>query len=194
MITVDDDNVAASQFDQRSIIGSIATGCMRSAQHRSTKGLRCLHGNQCGPVWRGYHRAIGLHDFDRVCHGKTGHGGISAGCDSRNHTLVHRRRRKWSGRIVHADNRCVVGHHRETGSDRGRTRISTRNSAFSSSVTRRHNNHDAGAHLLGNRLGIVDHTTVTNQLILLRFAESLTASTANNNSPNCFKMRHSLGG
>ena len=88
MITFDDNHGAACLFDQRSVVRGLATGCMRSAQHRSTKSLRCLHGHQCGPVWRGYHRAIGLHDFNRIGHGKTGHGRISPRRDRRNHTRV----------------------------------------------------------------------------------------------------------
>ena len=48
--------------------------------------------------------------------------------------------------------------------------------------------------MLGNGLGMVDHAAVTDQLILFLFAKSLTIPTADDNSPNCFNMRHSLGG
>ncbi len=41
---------------------------------------------------------------------------------------------------------------------------------------------------------MIDHPTVAEQLILLWFAKSLAIATADNNSPNCFNMRHSLGG
>jgi len=194
MITVDDDHDAASLFDQRSVIRGLATGCIRSAQHRSTESLRCLHGHQCGPIRGGYHRAIGLHDFDRVGHGNTGHGCVCSSRDSGNHTLVHRGRRKWAGGIMHTDNCCIVRHRRKTCPNRRRPRISARNCTLSHSIARRHDNHDTGAHLLGDGFGMVDHTTVADQLILLWFAESLTASTTDNNSPNCFCMLHSLGG
>ena len=95
---------------------------------------------------------------------------------------------------MHADDRCIVRHNSKTSPDRRRTRISTRNGTFSSSVAGRYNDHDTGAHLLGNRLGMVDHTTVPDQLILLWFAESQATATTDNNSPNRFNMRHSLGG
>ena len=191
MIALDHDHGPARLFDQRSIIRGLAAGSMRSAQHRSTESLRCLHGHQCGPVGGGYHRAIGLHDFDRVGHGNTGHCCVSAGCDRSNHTRVYRRRCKGAGCIVHADDCCVVRHGRKTRPDRRRTRIPTRYCTLGNSVTRGHNNHHTVTHLLGNGLGMIDHATVADQLVLLLFAKSLAIATADDNSPNCFNMRHS---
>mgnify|MGYP006078905265 FL=1 len=110
MIAFDNDHGPTRLFDQRRIISGVATASMRSAQHRSTEGLRCLHGHQCGPVGRGYHRAIGLHNFDRIGHRNAGNRCVSPGGDRSNHTLVYSRRRKGAGCIMHANNRCVVRH------------------------------------------------------------------------------------
>jgi|GEM_PF-3897767 len=107
---------ATAAFDQRRIVGRLATSSMSSAQHRRPECLGSLHRHQRRPRRRVDDDVVGIDPFDRVGNSDARHGGVCSVAYRTNHSDEQILRRKWAHSVVHTHDCCLGWHGRKPGS------------------------------------------------------------------------------
>ena len=196
-VSLDHNDATTRSFDERGIVSRIGAVSMRSAQFLGPKCLRRLHGDERSPVGSvddSSYAVDVVHHLDRVGHRNTGDRGIRAVSDRIDHPLVNVDSGKWTGSIVHTDDRCLGRNRSESRTHRGRPAVTTGNSTLAFSVSRGHHDDHAIARLLRDHTRPIDDTPVTEVLILLESAETSAASTTDHDGPDDLVRRHRPGG
>ncbi len=183
-LALDDHNSPTGRLDECGVVGGFSAAGVGGPQHRGPKGLRRLDGNKGLPRRGIDDHPLAVDPLDRVGDRDTRHGTIRTlghGTDHRGEELG---RGEWTGRVVHADDRCLQRYRGEPGTHGFAACGAAGHSFLGSDIARRHDHDHSSTGRAGNFCRMIDDATSANQLELLRAAESRAGATGDHDGPD----------